>query len=85
MRRGQVDPRPTAEHMFNRDYNNYKPYRTRRGKLENCRRAKRAEDGSWHSDVMNKLFHPVRRELLPIKSRYTKLVMSGGQIKIERR
>jgi len=49
--------------MQNRDYNNYKLYRTKAQKELACITAVKDEYGHWHSSAPVS-YHPVRRDLL---------------------
>ena len=48
---------------MDRDYNNYKPYRTKEQKKLARASASKDEQGHWHSGAPVS-FHPVKKELL---------------------
>ena len=73
MRKMQTDSRPTAEHMFNRDLNNYKPFRSASAKREAKRRSYKAHKGSYQCPAEVPIsHHPIRKDLLPIGRRAAK-------------
>ena len=48
----------------NRDYNNYKPFRTRANKELAKKRARKNKEGHWECPDVPVHYHPVKKELL---------------------